>query len=368
MRRYALRTAALLAALAIPTLNACEPGSTTKAPEDEIPEGELPEGAMDGPDAVDEAGTLVETGRAADGLAKADEALKEDPDNAELHFVRGMALQALGKGEEAIAAWETALAKNPKLFGALDGIASAYLDLDELDKAIEYADKAIALKPSFSGAHFNKGIALIRKGDAEGAIKSFQTVVELDPKDVDAMIELAAAQESAGRKDEARATVNKAFEVNPDDAYVRMVRADLMAVDGAKPEELAVEYAKVLELDPGLHPARLRLVRALRKLGKAEEALEHSDTLVRAQPQSAILWSDHGGVLDDLERYDEALEAYAKALELQPKLVSAHRRKVRSLAGANKCKQAKAAAKAMTDAGIDAAQVKLAQADAKKCK
>jgi len=351
-------------ALGLAACDGPKTGPDSESPNDDaLLDEQLPE-----QDAVEKAGGLVEAGKPQAGLDAAEAALAGDPTNAELHFVRGMALQDLGRGEEAIAAWTSAIEHDPKLHGAHDGIGTVHLDAGRLDEAEAAFKKAIELKADFAGAHYNLGIVALRRDDLDAAAAAFRKAADLDAEDADALLELASIQEQQGKRDEAKATVAEAVKADPSNGFAQMVSGDIAAATEAHIAEVVDAYQRAVEAEPDLMQARLKLVRALRRAERAQEALPHSEYLVAHVGDQPIPWSDHAGVLTDLERYDDALAALEKALALDPELVSAHRRKVLALAGAKKCTEAKAAAEAFAKSAADKQQVNQAKADAKACK
>ncbi len=345
-----------------------KPGETVEPDEATLQE-EVAAGAL-GPDMVAKAGALVETGHPAEGLAKADEALRKDPHNAELHFVRGLALRALGREREAIEAWRTAIEHNRKLFGAHYGIGAVHLDAGRLDEAKAEFERALDISPSFAGAHYNLGIIALRQGDLDAALVAFGEAAKLDPQDAEPLLEIAAIQEKQGKREDAKSTVRRAAKADPKNGYAQMILGDVLAADEETPIEQVVEaYSAAVEADPSLMKARLALVRALRRAGQPDAALEHSQVLVEAVPDQPIPWSDHAAVLIDLGRHDDAIAAVETALTLDASLVSGHRRKIQALAGAGRCKDANAALQAYASA-VSPSRSELAQAkaDAKACK
>ena len=52
---------------------------------------------------------------------------------------------------------------------------------EDYESAIENFTKAIKLKPDYSEAYNNRGIAYTGKGDYEKAIEDYNTAIELDP-------------------------------------------------------------------------------------------------------------------------------------------------------------------------------------------
>lgn len=343
---------------------ACDP-KPTENPDQAQPEDE--EIGSLAKDAVEEAGALVLRGQPQKGLEVADEALKDDPDNHELHYVRGAALQELGRGEEAIGAFERAAELKPDFAAAVDAVGSVHLDAKRVDEARAAFERAISIDPEFANAHFNLGLLLARTGDAAKAMESLQRAHELEPTDADTLLEMAALQERGGDLDAAKATLAKAVEVAPKDAFVRMVNGDVLRAGGDKEGSLK-EYAAAVELDGNLADARLRLIRALRRAGRSEEALTHASKLVEQLPDNAIAWSDYGGTLVDLDRTDDALAALDKALGMESQLVSAHRRKIEALSKAGRCADAKAALKTFEGQKPDKKLVEPAAKLVKSCK
>ncbi len=71
--------------------------------------------------------------------------LKEDPDNALLHFSLGVAYSKTSNIKEAIREYEVAIALNPHLKGALFNLAASYEAEGKIDKAVIYYEKIVSL-------------------------------------------------------------------------------------------------------------------------------------------------------------------------------------------------------------------------------
>ena len=69
---------------------------------------------------------LALTGDAAGALAPLDRARERAPDDARVHGTRGLALSALGRADEAVAAFETALRLDPEYLQNRPGARAAY--------------------------------------------------------------------------------------------------------------------------------------------------------------------------------------------------------------------------------------------------
>lgn len=89
-------------------------------------------------------------------------------------YDRAVDLVADGKLDEAIEAYQQALACDPQFADAVHGIAMAYADKGMFDQAVEYGRRLVELTPDDTLAHTSLSMFYQRKGmiaeaEAEGA-------------------------------------------------------------------------------------------------------------------------------------------------------------------------------------------------------
>ncbi len=72
--------------------------------------------------------------------------------------------------------------------------------------------------------------SLPRVGDYDDAIKNFDEILEIDPKNADAWSSKGHAFSRLGNYDEARKCFDEALEINPKDAYLINYRSKLIAL------------------------------------------------------------------------------------------------------------------------------------------
>jgi tetratricopeptide (TPR) repeat protein len=92
---------------------------------------------------------------------------------------------------------------------------------------------------------------------------------------------------------------------------------------GEKPRAISL-YEEILELDPDYAPASINLGTLhfhLRQFALAEEFYRRATI---ADPGYVLAYFDLGNVLDELERPDESIAAYCKAVALAPRYADAH--------------------------------------------
>ena len=82
----------------------------------------------------------------------------------ESEYNRGMELFAEGKLDEAVAAYQRALAEDPQYADALHALAMTYAHQEKLDDAIETAKKLIAAAPDDELAYTSLSIFYQQKG------------------------------------------------------------------------------------------------------------------------------------------------------------------------------------------------------------
>ena len=343
------------ALVVLAALLACTPKST-RPPEDGEADGDvtLPE-----PGAIERAQSLLQAGRADEALAVVDDALRARPEDHELHYGRGVVLQALGRGDEAMAAWQEAVRLKPGYFPALNGIGAAALDAGRFEVAAEALTAAVAAKPDFPDARYNLALAYEGLGKVAEAYASIREARRLAPQDFDVLVAAAALALKAGDAEGAREAAAAASEVRKGD--LEALRLEAMALSRlGRHEQAAAAFQLVVDKAPDDAESRLSLARALSRAGRPEAALPHLARLAtKERAEDPLVWSEWGAaqlkaapagkvVLDGA---DGALAKLRRALELDPKLASAHVRLVAALAEGKRCKEARAALKGFIATG-----------------
>ena len=184
--------------------------------------------------AMEQAGKLLsvhENGRVAQLM---EQALLQDPGNPMGHLYLGMALERTGQLERAVAVYQDAIQRGISTDLIFARLGRLYLRLQQPEKAMEAmtrasqinptdldnlralgltqlqlgrvndADKtfqAIILQNDHYGAAYNGlGLVAIRRGDDDAARRNFQKAFELDPSDLEPLINLGVFFETHGNK------------------------------------------------------------------------------------------------------------------------------------------------------------------------
>ncbi|HVY13854.1 MAG TPA: tetratricopeptide repeat protein [Rhodopila sp.] len=125
---------------------------------------------------------LVAAGRFAQALPHADAALAADPRDAELHFLRGTTLNALGFPTRACAAFHNAVMLKAEHAPSWLNWGNASADLDDLDAAEAMYRTALSFDPALPEAQASLGYVLTRQGRLPEAIKACNAALRSRPE------------------------------------------------------------------------------------------------------------------------------------------------------------------------------------------
>ena len=89
-------------------------------------------------------------------------------------YNRGNALSALGRTQEALAAFDCALAAAPNHVQAWNNRGRALQALNRHADAVASFDKAIALQKDYADANFNRALSLLTLGDLSGGFAQYE--------------------------------------------------------------------------------------------------------------------------------------------------------------------------------------------------
>jgi len=144
----------------------------------------------------------------------------------EARFNRAVALLKLAKYAEASAEFEKIYA-DPKSSLRASAAYHDALALDALGKpndAITWFSRALEADPKFDSALLYLGVIRERLGDLQGAGKAYKQFLERHPESVVAMLRFGVAAQRAGRPDAARKYFEKIIAAAPSSAEATEAR------------------------------------------------------------------------------------------------------------------------------------------------
>ena len=196
---------------------------------------------------------LAQLDRPAETLAACDCAVARQSDQAMLallHSCRGNSFRSLGRFSEALAAYDRAIALDPRNFASLNDRAFALAKMGRLAEALTSYDRALALKPDHPKLISNRGEILARLGRLDEALAYVERALEIEPGEPDCLANRGFVLIKLGRFDEAMADIDQTLVKQPGNPEVLGLRALAVAKLGRLDEALA-DVDRALLLRPG---------------------------------------------------------------------------------------------------------------------
>jgi protein O-GlcNAc transferase len=166
-----------------------------------------------------------------------------------IHNDLGVALQNVGRIDEAIASYREAVRLEPAYAPAHFNLGNLLHDKAHWEEASACYRQAIRLAPGFVDAYTRLGSLLYQKQQLAAAIECFQKALQLNPNHADARANLGLCQFARGQLDDAIGSYREALRFRPDLAYVWNNLGMALTQSGELAESLLC-YRKALELRP----------------------------------------------------------------------------------------------------------------------
>ncbi len=232
-----------------------------------------------------------------------------------------------GRDREAIELLSEAMRLQPDFAEVHNNLGRALLEERRFPEAIGHFDRALQLRQDYPQARVNLGVALFQQGRDAEAIESFDRVLERAPENAEALGNLALVLVRQGRVREGVEHLERALRARPDypEAHFNLgnVLAGMDRID-----EAIGHYDQAIRARPEYAEAHNNLGVALVRQGRIREAIEHYGTALKLKPDLAEAHDGLGIALAQEGRISEAIEQYNEALRIRPDLeeVRAHLR------------------------------------------
>lgn len=204
------------------------------------------------------------------------------------------------------------------------GLGHALFGRGAVFEAEEHFRKAIEINPANPDAHIGYGRVLRGQGALEAALPHFEFGVEKKPDDPIALNHLGVALMELGRLDEAERHLREALRLAPEDELARNNLGNL-ALQRGDIREAKRLFGEVLERNPKAAETISNLGAAYLMDGDPFGAAELLEQAIALKPDDAMARLNYAISLDRMGRYDEALRACRRALEIDPGLSNAIR-------------------------------------------
>ena len=227
----------------------------------------------------------------------------------------GLVHHKAGRLAEAEALYRQVLTRQPDHAEALHLLGIIAYQGGQLGPAAELVGRAIALQPNHAEAYNTLGSILRAQRKVGESVAAFFKAVQLHPQFAEAHFNLAQALKENGKPAEAAAAYTRAVQLKPE-----LAKATSAAPPGAS-QESGVNKASP---PVGFADKEYERGNAFMAQGRSDEAVAAFARAVQLAPSFVEAHNNLGAALNASGRLDEALAAYSHAIRLAPSMAEAH--------------------------------------------
>ena len=238
-----------------------------------------------------------------------------NPDSSVLQLELGRACAAAGRGPAARAALHRAVTLNRRLADGWRELAAAHFaagDVADGDRAYAAYSRLALAPPELTDA-----VVALADNRLDAAAVILRRHLEQAPDDVIALRLLADAANRWGDEAEAERRLRQCLELAPGYAAARADLASLLHAQQRSAEVLSLVDRLLTQHPRSSEYLGLKAV-TLPLLGRMEEGIALLKETIAQHPSEGGLWILYGHLLREIGQRAQAIEAYRRALELQP--------------------------------------------------
>ncbi len=280
-----------------------------------------------------------------------------DIELTEQKFDLGLSFHQQGNADQAEIIYREVLNSDPKHKHAWSNLGSIHSKKNKLEEAINCYRKALEIDPQFGECWFNLGNALRKGMNAPGAesaflqalkfnntlygaaiglgqslseqgkfpqaVDIFKQIIAQKNDDPDLFSHLGNALRMQGLKEQALAAYQTMLALKPNDPRT-LHQYGLVMMDLGRLEEAHSRFKTALSLKPDYAEAHNSISIVLQMLKQDDNALAHNLEAVKLNPNFTEAWNNLGNLYGLSGKSKEAIEAFRKSIELQPRAAAFH--------------------------------------------
>lgn len=237
--------------------------------------------------------------------------------SAEDWVQQGKKLCCQGQYEEAIAAYDTAIAMTPNRGDeAWFHRGNTLCFLQRYEEAIAAYDKSLEIQPYRGEVWYSRGQVFARLQRYSEALASYERATEINPLHSDYWHNLGNVMARLEFYDKAIVAYEKAISIKADKYEFWYNRGNALG-KLHRYTQAAISYEKAIAIKPDKYEAWYNRGNALGRLQRYEEAIVSYDRAIAINPDNYEVWHNRGVMLGELQRYEAAIASYEKAIEIK---------------------------------------------------
>ncbi len=265
---------------------------------------------------------LFESGRHGEALEQIELVLKDNPDLAIAHFLKGLVLTRLSDFAAAVECLENTVRLDQEFVGAWLGLAYIRIELGMMDEALDAVLHGLQIDPKHANGHLLHGNVLSRLERLEESVEAYRAAIKYNPQLMMAHYRLGYLLNELGRTEEAVSQLITSQRLNPRDVASRLTLGDVFRSQGNIDE--AIDQFKVAAtLAPLQGEAHSRIGDTLDELGKRREAISAYRIAIRRDARHLGSFLSLARIYLEEHCPAEALAMAKAAIEIDARLPAA---------------------------------------------
>jgi len=267
------------------------------------------------------------------------QAIERNTRYAPLFVLQAELYEQEGVSEDALGAYERALAIDPSCAPAAYGVGRLRLAAGDVEASLKHLERAVALTPEAGAVHATLARVYRRLGDRETALRSAALARQLLPEvplddpvmasvgneavSVVGLQKRAVEAERRGGPTGAEALLRRMIALRPDEANLYYNLANNLSRQ-SRFEDAEVQYKEALARQPHHVSALINLGNVLSERGDLPEARQLFDRALSAEPGHAGALSSLGKLAVARGDMRTAIEYLEQAIEQDPDRADTH--------------------------------------------
>ncbi len=275
---------------------------------------------------------------------------QRDPENGDIHMIKGSVFCQTGKIKEAVTSFEKALElagedqddvlfeialsfeyahhfrialkylmrayhNDRSNFELFYDIANAHEHLHEYNKAIEYYRKYLDYDPFSENVWYNLGMLYYKTNQFEKAIEAFNFAIAINERYASALLKKADTLYMSGEYRHAALSYQDFLAVEPEN-IIALNHAGNCFLKLGQNEKAKDYFARSIELESGHAEAWVGMGSALKNKGHLDDAIYHYNKAVSLDPENAFYWQALASLHKSAGNFSDARIALRKTVDI----------------------------------------------------
>ncbi|MBA3871215.1 MAG: tetratricopeptide repeat protein, partial [Anaerolineae bacterium] len=266
---------------------------------------------------IDKGYSLTELHRMDEALAAYDRAIALQPDSALAWARKGRALRLMTRYDEAIACYDTAIEYFPRYGFAWRGKGLVLERMGRNEEALAAYQQATSIKPNEVWNWYNQADVMQNMSRYAEAVPLLNHALEIDPQHPNSWAKLGQVYRLMGKQEDAVYAYEKAIDLEPEYAWAHNGKGLALKTLNRYSDAL-VSFRRATQYQPNDVWHWYNLTEMLVELGQYNDALSPATQATRTDPTHAFSWAKLGQVMRHLNQNVDALDAYDHAIQIQP--------------------------------------------------